>query len=347
MPANKNAVLRYKFIDELLSDSHHHYNMEDLLKAVNLRLEINGSQQIALRTLQLDIKAMQDEVFNAPIEKFTSGKTTCYRYSQPGYSIFHKPLSNEETNLLGEVLSTIGQFEGLPHFKWLDNLQKGLGIKESRKIINFNKNVALKNIQFLGMLYDVISNNQVLNLCYKKFSASEPESFEFHPYLLKEYNSRWYLIGYDSDRNIIKTLPVDRIIDFTPLPEKKLITCPVDTNTFFDDVVGITVYADKGPTEILIWASEHETDYIDTKPIHHSQVKIEDKNKIVELQATYHKTDGHFYTIKCQQTYELEREFVSHFAELEVLCPIEVRESIIKKIKDMCRLYGEDNSPKV
>ena len=341
MPSNKSAVLRYKFIDELLSDSHHVYNMEDLLKEVNFRLEMNGNQQISIRTLQLDVKAMQDEVFSAPIEKFTSGKTICYRYFQPGYSIFHKPLSNEETNLLGEVLSTIGQFEGLPHFAWLDNLQKGLGIKGNRKIINFNKNVALKNIQFLGMLYDAISNNQVLNLSYKKFSATEPEYFEFHPYLLKEYNSRWYLVGYDKDKDLIKTLPVDRIIEFTPLPEKKLIPCPVDINTFFDDVVGITVYADKEPIDILLWASEHETDYIDTKPIHHSQEKIEDQVKITDLQTTYHKTHGNFYTLRCQQTYELEREFVSHFAEVEVLQPLELRENIIEKIKEMSRLYNE------
>ena len=342
MPSNKNAVLRYKFIDELLSDSHHIYNMEDLLKEVNFRLEMNGNQQISVRTLQLDVKAMQDEVFSAPIEKFTSGKTICYRYSQPGYSIFHKPLSNEETNLLGEVLSTIGQFEGLPHFTWLDNLQKGLGIKGNRKIINFSKNVALKNIQFLGMLYDAISNDQVLNLSYKKFSAAEPEDFEFHPYLLKEYNSRWYLVGYDNDKDLIKTLPVDRIIDFTPRPEKKLIPCPVDINTFFDDVVGITVYADKEPIDILLWASEHETDYIDTKPIHHSQEKIDDEAKITELQATYHKTNGNFYTLRCQQTYELEREFVSHFAEVEILQPVEFRHCIIEKIKEMSRLYSED-----
>ena len=341
MPKNKNAVLRYKYLDELLSDSHHYYTMSDLTERVNDKLALNGNDQVSIRTIQKDIRDLQNEVFGAPIESFSMHeKKKCYRYDQPGYSIFHKPLSDEETNLLGEVLSTIGQFEGLPHFAWLDNLQKGLGIKESRKIINFSKNVALKNIQFLGMLYDVISNSQVLNLSYKKFSASEPESFEYHPYLLKEYNSRWYLVGYDSDKDFIKTLPVDRIIEFTPLPEKELIQCPLDINAFFDDVVGITVYADKEPIDILLWASEHETDYIDTKPIHHSQVKVEDETKIAELQSAYHKTDGHFYTLRCQQTYELERKFVSHFAEMEVLQPVALRECIIEKIKDMSRLYN-------
>lgn len=343
MPANKNAVLRYKYLDELLSDSHHYYTMLELKDKVNDRLSLNGNDKISVRTIQNDINVIQNEIFDAPIEAFyTYGKKLCYRYSQPGYSIFHKPLSDEETNLLGEVLSTVGQFEGLPHFAWLDNLQKGLGIKESRKIINFSKNVALKNIQFLGMLYDVISNDQVLNLTYKKFSATEPEGFEFHPYLLKEYNSRWYLVGYDSDNDFIKTLPVDRIMEFTPLPEKKLIPCSVNIDTFFDDVVGITVYADKKPIDILLWASEHETDYLDTKPIHHSQEKIESEEKIAELRSSYHKTNGNFYTLKCQQTYELEREFMSHFAELEVLQPMEVRECIIKKISEMSKLYGAD-----
>ena len=43
MPANKNAVLRYKIIDEILSDNHHLYNITELIDKVNERLVNNGN----------------------------------------------------------------------------------------------------------------------------------------------------------------------------------------------------------------------------------------------------------------------------------------------------------------
>ena len=35
MPTNKNAVIRYQKLDELLSDRHHHYTMEEITDKVN------------------------------------------------------------------------------------------------------------------------------------------------------------------------------------------------------------------------------------------------------------------------------------------------------------------------
>ena len=34
MPANKNAVVRYKYLDELLSDKYHYYDIHDLTERI-------------------------------------------------------------------------------------------------------------------------------------------------------------------------------------------------------------------------------------------------------------------------------------------------------------------------
>lgn len=44
MPSNKNAVSRYKFIDELLSDRHHYYDIHDITERCNKSLIEMGSQ---------------------------------------------------------------------------------------------------------------------------------------------------------------------------------------------------------------------------------------------------------------------------------------------------------------
>ena len=38
MPSNKNAVTRYKYLDELLSDRHHYYDIHDLTEKCNEKL---------------------------------------------------------------------------------------------------------------------------------------------------------------------------------------------------------------------------------------------------------------------------------------------------------------------
>ena len=37
MPATKNAIVRYRILDELLSDPYHEYSMKDLLEICNYR----------------------------------------------------------------------------------------------------------------------------------------------------------------------------------------------------------------------------------------------------------------------------------------------------------------------
>ena len=39
MPINKNALIRYKYLDRLLSDQHHYYDINDLTEKVNDMME--------------------------------------------------------------------------------------------------------------------------------------------------------------------------------------------------------------------------------------------------------------------------------------------------------------------
>ena len=40
MPANKNAMTRYKILDELLSSRYHNYSLDDLTEEVSNRLAV-------------------------------------------------------------------------------------------------------------------------------------------------------------------------------------------------------------------------------------------------------------------------------------------------------------------
>ena len=270
MPTNKNALIRYKYLDGLLSDYHHYYDIHDLTEKVNDMLYEDGFPEVTQRCIEKDLNTLEYAPFSAPIERFTKNGKRCIHYNNRSFSIFKKEISQEEQNLLKEVLSTIGQFDGLDNFGWLEDFKIGLRIEERRQIISFSNNRYLQNSNLLGILFDNISNEVVIRLSYHTFSDETIRSIDFHPYLLKQYNDRWFLLGAaDSDLKIL-TFALDRIDKVEPLPEKKYIDCPENIYERFEDIVGVTLYEERKVEHILCWVNDASKGYVNTKPIHES-----------------------------------------------------------------------------
>lgn len=340
MPSNKNAITRYKYLDELLSDRHHYYDIHDLTEKCNEKLAYDGFPEVTQRCIEKDINYLEYAPFNADIERFRKSGKSCIRYANPSFTIFNKEMSDEELSLLREVLNTLGQFEGLDHFTWLDNFKIGLGLHEGKKVISFSTNPYLKNSSLLGELFDIISNEQVINLEYHKFGEDEKHNVVVYPYQLKQYNDRWYLLCSPEDNtDIILNFALDRIDSVTPIPEKKYIICKIDLEEHFEDIVGVTLYADRPLEKIILWASEKEAPYIETKPIHPSQKSLNglEGEKLQEKYEVLGK--GKFFEIDCIVNYELIRELCSRGRDLIVLFPSDLRNQVYSRIKSMVSAY--------
>lgn len=256
MPANKNAVTRYYILDKLLANRYHHYSVEDLRQLVNEELEELGQEPVSRRTIELDLHYLEYEgLFLAEIEHYQidvpsqnnpnkTVKKSCHRYADPSFSIFKKEITEDEKYLLSEALSLLGQFDGLPNLDGLEALRKSLDVKTDRQIISFTKN-PLENSTLLGELFTAISQKQVIELHYHKFEASdEIRRTILIPYLLKEYNRRWFLIAAAEDTGRILNFALDRIDGVVPLPTKKYIPYDGDLNERFEDIIGVTLYDD-------------------------------------------------------------------------------------------------------
>ena len=320
MPTNKNAFIRYKYLDRLLSDRHHYYDINDLTKKVNDMMERDLlDMSVGRRTIEKDLVAMQCAPFSAPIEPVKKDGKNIYRYTDSSFSIFREEMSREERNLLREVLSTIGQFDGLANFEWLENFKIGLGLEERRQIISFSNNPYLQNSNLLGTLFDQISNEVVICLSYHTFSDPTIREIVFHPYLLKQYNDRWFLLGAaDNDKKILN-FPLDRIDNVEPLPDKEYTECPEDLSELFEDIVGVTLYTDRPVEHILCWVSDASKGYIDTKPIHGSYTPLKG-GKEQKFRSEFPQLEGGmFFTLDCINNYELIRELCSYGKDLLVL----------------------------
>ena len=93
MPANKNALLRYKTIDRCLRNRSREWTLEDLIEACSDALyEYSGKDDyVSRRTIQTDIQRMRSSElgYNAPIVVYDN---KYYTYSDPDYSITDTPV---------------------------------------------------------------------------------------------------------------------------------------------------------------------------------------------------------------------------------------------------------------
>ena len=343
MPTNKNALIRYQVLDRLLSDHHHYYDIHDLTNKVNEYLDRERFRLVTQRCIEKDLVNMQG-LFGAPIEHMPiDGKNRIF-YWQRSYSIFSQPLSLEEENLLREVLNTMGQFDGLENFKWLDDLKLKLGVSLEgyRQFISYSNNPFLKNSNLLASFFDNISNEEVVRLSYHTFADATVKSIDFHPYLLKQYNDRWYILGADDRDMKVLTFALDRIDKVEPLPEKGYVDCPKDLAERFEDIVGVTLYEDRPVEHILCWVSDASKGYVDTKPIHGSYTPLKGE-KDQQLRSEYPQLEGGmFFTLDCIRNFELIRELCSYGKDLLVLqSDGEVKNEVMKRIQEMNDRYSE------
>ena len=108
MPANKNALIRYKTIDNCLRNRYRRWTLEDLVNACSDALyDMEGiTKGVCARTIQNDLQIMRSDKlgYNAPIEVYDK---IYYRYADPGYSITEMPLTLDDCKLLKEAIDLL------------------------------------------------------------------------------------------------------------------------------------------------------------------------------------------------------------------------------------------------
>ena len=130
MPANKNALIRYKTIDNCLRNRYKRWTLDDLVEACSEALyDMEGIKKgVCARTIQLDIQIMRSDKlgYYAPIEVYDR---IYYRYADPDYSITKNPLSEEDCNLIQKAILLLKNKDNLDKeetVKVLSNVQSRL-----------------------------------------------------------------------------------------------------------------------------------------------------------------------------------------------------------------------------
>ena len=333
MPVNRNALIRYRTLDKCLQNRYRKWTLEDLIDACSDALyEYEGIDKgISRRTVQMDLQMMRSDKlgYNAPIivvdKKY-------YTYEDPNYSISDIPLTDQDLGMLNEVVDILKQFKGFSHFNGVSEMVSKLedqiysSKQHTATVIDFEKNEDLKGLEHLDVLYHAIIDRQPLSITYQSFKARHADDITFHPYLLKEYRNRWFLLGKKGERNQLLNLALDRMHNIekadVPYQENDLF----DTATHFKNLIGVTD-SKSDVLDVHIFIDRKNAPYVITKPIHPTQ-------KVVEQTK-----EGTIISIQVKHNFELEREILGFGENVKVLKPRSIVRSIRKRLKLAAERY--------
>ena len=227
MPANKYALLRYRIIDRCINNTSRPYpTKEDLRSACEEALYGSDGENISISTIEKDIWAMRNESelgYYAPIAYHRDHRG--YYYEEDDYSINEVSLNDEELEAIRFAANTLVQFRGLPVFKQFDqaigkiadrlSVAPDLDTSGVESYMQFESIPSIGGSQHLALLLEGIKDKKAIKLNYKKFLEDKTSEYNLHPYLLKEYRSRWYLLAWDLRRESVRTFGCDRIENVT------------------------------------------------------------------------------------------------------------------------------------
>ncbi len=182
--------------------------------------------------------------------------------------------------------------------------------------------------EYLYDIIEAISSEKALSVLYKSYYLSEFEIIVI-PRFVRLFKQRWYMIAEVASSGEIRTYAVERIKEMTIAETdiKRKNTSVRDPQAYYANCYGI-IHHDN-PVTIRFRVFEKQAQYIESVPIHHSQICVNRGNNFQDFE------------IYVAPSFDLIQEFLSHREFLTVISPDSLREEMKVCIHKMMDLYAD------
>ena len=330
MATNKNALRRYIIIDRCIRN-----NMAPFPSRHFLQQKISEElwEDISLPQIDKDINALKEE-HDAPIAYHRIHKG--YHYTDNHYS-FRNSISDEDLWILDFAAAAVQVYghtdinEKFLHIS--DRLHTGTNKgrdKEARATgsIQIEGSTTKSGYQWLFDLYLHIHQSQAVKIDYNPFGR-EASKHTISPYLLKQYQNRWYLVGYSKERKRTQVFALDRINKMSLAKEHYLLDPEFDRQSFFEYSFGVHHAHGQQPEKVQLLFNTRQRPYLLSLPLHHSQKVLADNKNGLLMQIE----------IFCKGNNDFLGKILSYGDEVEVISPQYLKQEIKEKAKKMGAHY--------
>lgn len=329
MPLNKNAMARYHRLDACLRDRSKMYYIEDLIRECSDAIRTSDDPEATVSRSQVfaDIKNLMDEYPGAIAKMRGERGRVYYRYADPGFSINNRPLSVDEAKMIRDTIMMLGRFKGLPYFDKLEDAARHFeefGLTSGDyDCVGFESNEDLVGLDNFDGLFKAIVGRQVLKIRYSPAFDKEEDRM-FHPYYLKQYNCRWYLLGFDVKVQAIRNFALDRIKGFSVVDDIEYIPYDGSFEDYFKDVVGVTIMENEPVQDIEFLVYDEKTfNYMTTNPFHPS----------LKILKGYSQEEPARMSVTVRPNFELEAVLLRYADNIRIISPEPFRQRFVDRAR--------------
>lgn len=185
--------------------------------------------------------------------------------------------------------------------------------------------------EYLAIILGAMKTNNQLRITYQSYWRDKSNTFNVHPYCVKLFKQRWYLVDLSPYYNKVMIYAIDRIFDILKL-DGETFKLPEDfePEEFFSDYFGIIAGTGTEIETVKLKLSVSQANYLRSLPLHGTQEEID-------------KTDEYsIFTVHLRPEFDFKQEILWNGEEIEVLEPLWLRKEIADITKRMWNKYKDD-----
>lgn len=282
-----------------------------------------------------------ENLYKLNLVKKKEGKTLIYAVIDPDIPFAYTTITPKKKSEIKKSLSILetidnpflrDQVERLK-LQFQDEFEENE--KGNHPFIQFDKSPLADGSGWIQTFYKEIREKSAAKIEYEDFNKNT-HHVEFLPFQLREFNQRWYIIGYSptlakKHGEKMFNLALDRIVNVSPNLEYKRNDFENKRSLFEEHnqklkfTIGFTVRdEERNPIQLKIKVSNNFRGYIASKKIIDNQREVQPG----------------IFVMTVIKNKELVAKLLSFQQEIEILEPLEYREEFKKILNEMLSLYS-------
>lgn len=184
-------------------------------------------------------------------------------------------------------------------------------------------------VEYLSAIIEAMKTNTVISITYQSYWREESHTFNVHPYCVKLFKQRWYMVAFNPYYDKLMIYALDRIFDMRKQNERFKLPKDFDPAVFFQNYYGVTVGTKTKVEKVRIKASAGQANYLRSLRLHPTQ------------EETERNDEYSIFTYQLCPEFDFTIELLSKGEDVEVLEPMWLREEIAGKVSRLHAKYQE------
>lgn len=215
MANTKHSVAREIIIDRLLH-KRRGYSVYEILDIVNESLKFEGYGPVSLTTIRRDLDTIRYR-YKQKLEAHKKSFNVYFRYEDPNFTIYNNVLTFGELQHIQSALLAIrfsDEIQGtLMYMELSKRLADMFDLDPASDPIVLYKNIPSSNdCRRYRALYEFIRTKTPISMTYYPSINEKQRESTIHPYFILKDNSKYYLLGHDSDNDTSVKIPISNIV---------------------------------------------------------------------------------------------------------------------------------------